>query len=78
MIAATGFDSDLRRLLDVPDAVTADGRPRFRSGRPTPHPGLYFVGFDETTRGVLFEARRDSLRLARAIRRYLDARATQT
>jgi len=76
VIAATGFDTGLRRLLDVPDAVKDDGRPRFRSGRPTPHSGLYFIGFDETTRGVLFEARRDSLRLARAVRRYLDKRAT--
>ena len=76
VVVATGFDSGLRRLLDVPDAVGADGRPRFRSGRATPHPGLYFIGFDETTRGVLWEARRDSLRLAKEVRRYLDARAT--
>ena len=76
VIAATGFDSGLRRLLDIPDAVGDDGRPRFRSGRPTPHPGLFFIGFDETTRGVLYEARRDSLRLAREVRRYLDARVT--
>ena len=51
VVAATGFDSGLRRLLDVPDAVGDDGQPRVRSGRPTPHPGLYFIGFDETTRG---------------------------
>ena len=76
VIAATGFESGLRRLLDVPDAIGDDGRPRFRSGRPTPHPGLYFIGFDETTRGVLYEARRDSLRLAREVRRYLDGRPT--
>ena len=76
VIAATGFDSGLRRLLDVPDAVRDDGRPRFRSGRATAHPGLYFIGFDETTRGVLYEARRDSLRLAREIGRYLEGRAT--
>jgi cation diffusion facilitator CzcD-associated flavoprotein CzcO len=78
VIAATGYDSGLRRLLDVPGALKHDGRPRFRSGRPTPHAGLYFIGFDETTRGVLFEAKRDSLRLARAVRRYLDTRATPT
>jgi putative flavoprotein involved in K+ transport len=76
VIAATGFDSGLRRLLEVPDAVGDDGRPRFRSGRATLHPGLYFIGFDETTRGVLYEARRDSLRLAREVRRYLNGRAT--
>ena len=75
VIAATGFDSGLRRLLALPDVVGDDGRPRFRSGRPTPYAGLYFVGFDETTRGVLFEARRDSLRLARSMRGYLARRA---
>jgi putative flavoprotein involved in K+ transport len=78
VIAATGYETGLRWLLDLPDAVREDGRPRFRSGRPTPHAGLYFIGFDETTRGVLFEAKRDSLRLARAVRRYLDARTTPT
>ena len=78
VIAATGFDSGLGQLLEVPDAVEDNGGPRFRSGRPTPHAGLYFMGFDETTRGVLFEAKRDSLRLARAVRRYLDTRATPT
>jgi cation diffusion facilitator CzcD-associated flavoprotein CzcO len=75
VIAATGFDSGLRRLLALQDAVGDDGRPRFRSGRPTAYPGLYFIGFDETTRGVLFEAKRDSVRLARAVRRYLSERA---
>ena len=78
VIAATGYETGLRRLLEVPDAVRPDGRPRFRSGRPTPHAGLYFIGFDETTRGVLFEARRDSLRLARDVRRYLETRSTPT
>jgi putative flavoprotein involved in K+ transport len=76
VIAATGFDSGLRRLLELPDAVGEDGRPRFRSGRRTAHPGLYFIGFDETTRGVLFEAKRDSLGLAREVRRYLAAAST--
>jgi putative flavoprotein involved in K+ transport len=71
IVAATGFDSGLARLLEVPKAVSETGRPRFRSGRPTPHPGLYFIGFDETVRGVLFEANRDSKRLARSVRRYL-------
>jgi putative flavoprotein involved in K+ transport len=71
VIAATGFSSGLLELLDLPEAVGSSGRPRFRSGRPTDYPGLYFVGFDETTRGVLYEANRDSRRLARAIDEYL-------
>jgi putative flavoprotein involved in K+ transport len=77
VVSATGFDTGLARLLEVPDAVAENGRPRSRSGRPTPYPGLYFIGFDETTRGVLFEANRDSKRLARAVRRYLDGRAVR-
>src|SRR6266542_2061447 len=76
VVAATGFTTGLARLLEVPGAVKENGRPQFRSGRPTPHPGLYFIGFDETTRGVLFEANRDSRRLAGTIRRYLEGLAT--
>jgi putative flavoprotein involved in K+ transport len=75
VVAATGFSSKLAELLDVPGAVSEGGRPRFRSGRRTDFPGLYFVGFDETTRGVLYEANRDSRRLAPAIAEYL-GRAT--
>jgi cation diffusion facilitator CzcD-associated flavoprotein CzcO len=71
VVAATGFSSALGELLKAPGAVDPAGRPRFRSGRPTPYPGLYFIGFDETTRGVLFEANRDSRRLAREIAAYL-------
>jgi putative flavoprotein involved in K+ transport len=71
VVAATGFSSKLAELLEVPGAVAAGDRPRCRSGRPTDFPGLYFVGFDETTRGVLYEANRDSRRLAPAIADYL-------
>ena len=71
VVAATGFSSKLAELLAVPGAVSDNGQPRFRSGQPTDFPGLYFVGFDETTRGVLYEANRDSRRLAPAIAEYL-------
>jgi putative flavoprotein involved in K+ transport len=73
VIAATGFETGLTRLLAVPGAVD-DGRPRFRSGRPTAYPGLYFIGFDETVRGHLFEANRESRRLAAEVARYLRPR----
>ena len=75
VVAATGFETGLARLLDVPDAVDERGNPRFRSGRPTAHPGLYFAGFDESVRGHLFEAKREGLRLARSISAYLASRA---
>ena len=61
----------LSQILDVPGAIGADSRPCFRSGRTTAYPGLYFIGYDETTRGVLYEANRDSRRLARLIAGYL-------
>jgi putative flavoprotein involved in K+ transport len=72
VVAATGYRTALDRILRVPEAVGADGRPRFASGRPTPWPGLYFMGYDDTTRGALFEANRDSRRLAREVAGLLD------
>lgn len=81
VIAATGFETGLKELLDVPGAVGDDGQPRFRSGRPTAFEGLYFMGFDETVRGHLFEAKRESKRLARIVSNYLEQSsdlATQT
>jgi cation diffusion facilitator CzcD-associated flavoprotein CzcO len=71
VVAATGFRSGLSELLDVPDAVGDDGRPRLRSGGATPHPGLYFIGYEETMRGVLYEINRESKRLALSIESYL-------
>lgn len=67
IVAATGFTTGLGEVLELPEAIAADGRPRFRSGRTTPYPGLYFIGYDETTRGVLYESNRDSRRLARSV-----------
>ena len=72
VVAATGFDTGLSRLLAEVDGVVAEaGQPLARSGEPTAAPGLYFIGFDETFRGHLFEARRESKRLARRIERGL-------
>lgn len=78
VIVATGFDTGLAELLDIPGAIGEDGEPRFRSGRPTPFPGLYFIGFDETTRGHLFEANREARRLGRAVARYLETSGVPT
>jgi cation diffusion facilitator CzcD-associated flavoprotein CzcO len=73
IVAATGFETGLAELLAVPDAVRPNGQPAFRSGRTTPYPGFYFAGFDETVRGHLFEANRDSRRLAATVERYLSS-----
>jgi cation diffusion facilitator CzcD-associated flavoprotein CzcO len=71
IVAATGYRTALDSVLALRAAIAADGRPRFRSGRATPFPGLYFIGYDETTRGVLYESNRDSRKLATLVSRYL-------
>ena len=72
IVAATGFTSGLDELLDTPEALDERAYPR----RSDPLPGLFFIGFNETPRGALFEANRDSRPLARQVERYLrrDAR----
>jgi len=71
VVAATGFRTGLEKILQLPEALDDSGQPRFRSGRSTPVPGLYFIGFDETIRGHLFEINRESRQLAGEIERYL-------
>lgn len=72
VVAATGFGTGLDDMLrEVPGIVDDDGQPLARSGKPTAGAGLYVIGFDETVRGHLFEARRESKRLARAVARSL-------
>lgn len=73
VVAATGFRTGLERILPIPGLVGNAGQPLWQSGRPTSVPGLFFVGFDETVRGHLFEANRESRRLAHEIQRYLEA-----
>jgi cation diffusion facilitator CzcD-associated flavoprotein CzcO len=71
VVVATGFGTGLETILrSVPGVVSEDGRPLARSGQ-TAASGLYFIGFDETIRGHLFEARRESKRLARRVARSL-------
>jgi len=67
IVAATGFTSGLDELLDAREALDGRAYPR----GPDPLPGLFFIGFNETPRGALFEANRDSRRLARQVERYL-------
>jgi putative flavoprotein involved in K+ transport len=71
VIAATGFHTGLDQLIDLPGALNARGEPAFPSGQPTMFPGLYFMGYTHSLRGHLFEANRDSRRLAKAIGAYL-------
>jgi len=72
VVVATGYGTGLETILrGVPGVVSEDGQPLARSGQPTAASGLYFIGFDETIRGHLFEARRESKRLARRVARSL-------
>jgi putative flavoprotein involved in K+ transport len=73
VIAATGFTQGLERFLEAPGTVDERGDPiRSEDGSGT-HPGLFFSGYTETIRGVLFEAKREASRLARAVSRHLGA-----
>jgi hypothetical protein len=72
IVAATGFATGLRSLVNA-DLLNPDGEPTGRAGDPTSAAGLYFVGFTHSLRGHLFEANRDSRRLARNVERYLNS-----
>jgi putative flavoprotein involved in K+ transport len=71
VIAATGYRSPLPRLLKLPGVLDEHGVPRAPSGQPTGFAGLYFVGYTHSLRGHLYEANRDSRRLARLVETYL-------
>src|SRR5205085_6856594 len=71
IIAATGFRTGLEQLIDLPGALDSRGEPAFPSSQPTTFPGLYFMGYTHSLRGHLFEANRDSRRLAKTITAYL-------
>jgi hypothetical protein len=72
VILATGYRPALEHLLDVPDADWGAGRPSFGCGEPTPIPGLYYMGFIESHRGLLFEIDLRSRRLAQTLARELN------
>ncbi|HJZ45552.1 MAG TPA: hypothetical protein VKE41_00230, partial [Roseiflexaceae bacterium] len=61
----------LEQLIDLSGVLDARGEPAFPSGQATAFPGLYFVGYTHSLRGHLFEANRDSRRLAKLIEEFL-------
>jgi cation diffusion facilitator CzcD-associated flavoprotein CzcO len=71
IVAATGFATGLRGLLDVHGVLDEAGEPLAGSGETTAAPGLYFVGFVHSLRGHLFEANRASRKLAKRVERHL-------
>ncbi len=74
IVAATGFKTGLLDLIDVPGLLDERGYPRYPSGRPTGARGFYFMGYTESVRGHLYEANRDSRRLAKIIQHELQSR----
>jgi cation diffusion facilitator CzcD-associated flavoprotein CzcO len=73
VVAATGFETGLDRLLGLSGVVDERGLPNCLRGEACGHPGLYFIGFTESPRGALFEAARDAPRLGATVDRYLRA-----
>lgn len=71
VVFATGYRTGLGRMLDVPGLLDENGYPNFPSGARTSRRGLYFMGFFESHRGLLFETAIASMRLARIMRRDL-------
>jgi thioredoxin reductase len=68
VIFATGYRTGLEQLLQFHGLLDETGFPKARMGEPTVVPGLYFMGFIQSHRGLLFEIERASRRLARRLR----------
>lgn len=66
VIFATGYRTGLEHLLQLRGVLDDAGFPQARMAEPTAVPGLSFMGFVHSHRGLLFEIERASLRLARS------------
>jgi thioredoxin reductase len=71
VVAATGFTTGLDQLLDATGVLDAKGIPMDPQGQPTAQPGLFFMGYTESHRGLLYEVDQASRRLAKIIKKYL-------
>ena len=75
IIFATGYTPSLGRLIDGFETIAdARGRPH-RFGEETGIAGLYFVGFKNPPTGALREIALEASRVARSIRKIVDANA---
>jgi cation diffusion facilitator CzcD-associated flavoprotein CzcO len=74
VLFATGYKTGLKTILEVPDLLDDEGYSKFASGEVTTWPGMYFMGFIESHRGLLFEIEAASRYLARNIARRTFAR----
>jgi hypothetical protein len=69
VISATGFRTGLGNILKVDGVFDDKGYLTIECGEPTPHKGLWFVGYDNSPAGVLVTTRIQ----ARKIGKYLAA-----
>jgi len=70
VVAATGYRSGLRELIDVPGLVDDRDRPGVTGGAEHPQaPGLFFIGQSNPLTGQLREIRLESRAIARALGR---------
>jgi putative flavoprotein involved in K+ transport len=73
VISAVGFRTGLEKIMKIPGLLDEEGEILSGSGQRVSNSGLYFIGFDETIRGHLFEISRESKRLAIELDRYLNS-----
>lgn len=66
VIAATGYETGLPSLFDDKTLLDEAGVPRIHGGRAA-RPGLYFIGYDVTLRGALFQIAAEARAIARAV-----------
>lgn len=67
VVAALGFRRNLEPLVGHLGVLDERGRPRAQGGEAAA-PNLYFLGFRNSTRGLIFEISRDARSIARTIR----------
>jgi putative flavoprotein involved in K+ transport len=68
VIAATGYRRGLEKLVEGLGVLDDGGMPRVHGGRPAA-PGLYFVGYTVSLRGMLRDIAADARRVAPAVAR---------
>ncbi|MEU5160516.1 NAD(P)/FAD-dependent oxidoreductase [Streptomyces sp. NPDC020875] len=70
VIAATGYERGLGKMLGHLGVLDGRGGPRVRGGRcPAEAPGLYFTGFTNPISGMLREIALDAPKIAKAVAR---------
>ena len=74
MIAGTGFQRRLEAIAGHLGVVGPTGAPSVRGAKTSPSaPHLYFLGYDNSTRGLIFEIARGAAAIARQISEDLSA-----